>query len=156
VETCRPAVEAAGHHLDVVLPPRAIYVEADRSRLAQVFANLLDNSAKYTPLGGLVHLSVEPQGSDVVVRVADNGAGIPADQLESIFEMFTQADPSLERTPGGLGIGLSLVKRLVELHGGRVEAHSEGPGRGSEFVVRLPVLPILTRECPTDSKDLDS
>jgi signal transduction histidine kinase len=126
--------------MTVKLAARPVQVDGDRARLAQVFANLLANSAKYTERGGRIVLTVEQQGSDVVVRVEDNGIGIPPDKLSTIFEMFTQVDPSLERSQGGLGIGLNLVRGLVEMHGGRVEAHSDGPGRGSAFVVRLPVL----------------
>jgi signal transduction histidine kinase/CheY-like chemotaxis protein len=139
VETSRPLVQERGHDLAVHLPPRPVYVDGDRTRLAQVFANLLTNAAKYTQPGGRIGLTVEPQGSDVVVSVRDNGVGIPPDKLEAIFEMFTQVDREGERSQGGLGIGLNLVQGLVEMHGGWVEAHSDGPGRGSEFVVRLPV-----------------
>jgi CheY-like chemotaxis protein len=135
VETSRPLVEERGHDLTVALPPRPVFVDADRARLAQVFANLLNNSAKYTPPAGRIRLTVEQQGSDAVVRVTDTGIGIPREKLTDIFAMFAQ----VERSEGGLGIGLSLVRRLVEMHGGRVEAHSDGPGAGSEFVVRLPV-----------------
>jgi PAS domain S-box-containing protein len=145
VEASRPLIEACGHELTVALPPQPVYVDGDRTRLAQVFANLLNNAAKYTDRGGRIGLAVERQGSDVVVTVRDTGVGIPADVLPKVFDMFTQAERSLERSQGGLGIGLSLVRGLVELHGGRVEAHSAGPGRGSEFVVRLPVL--LTPAC---------
>src|SRR5262249_29822694 len=113
---------------------------ADRARLAQVFANLLNNSAKYTEPGGHIWLTVERQGSDAVVRVRDTGIGIAAELLPRVFDPFTQADRSRDRSQGGLGIGLSLVRRLVEMHGGRVEAHSDGPGQGSEFVVRLSVV----------------
>ena len=140
VDTSRPLIEAAGHQLTVSLPPRPVFVYADRTRLAQVFANLLNNSAKYTERGGHIWLTVERQGSDVVVMVKDTGVGIAPDMLAQVFEMFTQADRSLDRSQGGLGIGLSLVRRLVEMHGGRVEAHSEGLGKGSEFVVRLSVV----------------
>ncbi|MDB5312042.1 MAG: luxQ 2 [Gemmataceae bacterium] len=140
VEACRSLVEERGHHLAVTFPPRPVYVDGDRTRLAQVFANLLNNSARYTPRGGHIKLAVERQGSDVVVTVGDDGAGVPADVLPRVFDMFTQADRSLERSEGGLGIGLALVKGLVELHGGTVSARSDGPGRGSEFGVRLPVL----------------
>jgi len=140
VETSRPLIEASGHQLTVTLPPRPVYVDGDRTRLAQVFANLLNNSAKYTPQGGRISLLVERHGSDVVVTVKDNGVGIAADMLPKVFEMFTQVDHSLERSQGGLGIGLSLVRGLVEMHGGRVEVHSEGDGKGSEFIVRLSVL----------------
>ncbi len=145
VETSRPLMEEAGHELTVALPPRPIYVEADRTRLAQVFANLLNNSARYTERGGHVALSVEQYGSDAVVSVRDDGIGIPADLLPRVFDMFTQADRSLERSRGGLGVGLSLVRGLVEMHGGRVEVHSEGRGKGSEFLVRLPVA--LSPQC---------
>ncbi len=140
VDASRPVIDERGHELTVTLSPQPVYVDADRTRLAQVFANLLNNSAKYTDKGGHIWLAVERQGSDVVVKVRDNGSGIPADVLPRIFEMFTQADRTLERSQGGLGVGLCLVRGLVEMHGGRVEAHSDGPGQGSEFVVRLPVV----------------
>jgi len=140
VETVRPLIEERDHELALALPPRPVHVDGDRTRLTQVFANLLNNAAKYTEPGGHVWLGVEQQGSDVVVRVRDDGVGIPQDKLQSIFDMFAQLDVSLDHSGGGLGIGLSLVRGLVEMHGGRVEAHSGGPGRGSEFVVRLPVL----------------
>jgi signal transduction histidine kinase len=137
VETSRPLIEAAGHELTLALPPGPVLVYADRVRLAQVFANLLNNAAKYTDRGGRIRLAVERQGSDVVVSVKDTGIGIAADLLPRIFDLFAQADGAQERAKGGLGIGLSLVRRLVEMHGGRVEAHSDGPGQGSEFLVRL-------------------
>jgi two-component system CheB/CheR fusion protein len=140
VEASRPQVEAAGHELAVTLPAGPIWVDGDRTRLAQVFANLLNNSARYTERGGRIAMKVERKGADAVVTVADNGVGIPPDALPRIFEMFTQADRALERSRGGLGIGLSLVRGLVEMHGGRVEARSDGPGKGSEFVVRLPTV----------------
>jgi len=139
VETTRPLIEQMGHELTVTLPKQPLIVDADMTRLAQVFMNLLNNSAKYSERGGHIWLTVERQGSDVVVSVRDTGIGIPTDKLTSVFDMFSQVDRSLEKSQGGLGIGLSLVKRLVEIHGGRIEAKSDGPGRGSEFVVRLPV-----------------
>jgi PAS domain S-box-containing protein len=139
VETSRPVIDAGGHELAVTLPPEPIRLEADPVRLAQVFANLLNNAAKYTEEGGRIRLSVERQGGDVLVSVKDSGIGIAAELLPRIFEIFSQAKPALVRSQGGLGIGLSLVKGLVELHGGGIEARSGGPGRGSEFVVRLPV-----------------
>src|ERR1700719_4265785 len=117
--------------MTVTLPPEPILVDADLTRLAQVFSNLLNNAAKYTAQGGHIWLTAERHGGEVLVKVRDTGLGIPADMLPTIFEMFTQVDRSLERSQGGLGIGLTLVKRLVEMHGGSVEAHSEGPGRGS-------------------------
>jgi PAS domain S-box-containing protein len=140
VETSRPLIEQMGHELTVTLPKQPITVDADLTRLAQVFLNLLNNAAKYTERGGHIWLTAERQGSDVVVSVKDDGIGIPADQLPRIFDMFSQVARSLERSQGGLGIGLSLVRRLVEMHDGRIEAHSEGVGRGSEFIVRLPVV----------------
>ncbi len=139
VEASRPVIEEAGHELTVAVPAKPIALDADRTRLAQVFANLLNNSAKYTERGGHIGLTVEQQGSDAVVYVKDDGIGIAADILPGVFDMFAQVDGSMERSRGGLGIGLSLVRGLVEMHGGRVEAHSDGPGKGSEFVVRLPV-----------------
>ena len=141
VETSRPLIETAGHKLTVIYPPEPISLDADPTRLAQVFANLLNNAAKYTPQSGHIRLTAERQGDEVVVKVSDTGIGIPADMLPRIFEMFTQVDRSLERSQGGLGIGLSLVRGLVELHGGSVEAKSEGPGQGSEISVRLAVHP---------------
>jgi CheY-like chemotaxis protein len=140
VETSRPLVEEKGHRITVTLPPKPVYVYGDRDRLAQVFSNLLNNSAKYTGPGGHISLTVEQHGSDVVVSVKDDGVGIPEDKLGAIFEMFTQVDQKLERSPGGLGIGLNLVRGLVEMHGGTVQVQSGGPGKGSEFTVRLPVL----------------
>jgi CheY-like chemotaxis protein len=115
-------------------------VHADPARLTQVFGNLLNNACKFTAPGGRIALSAELDEREVVVRVTDTGVGIPSDKLGEIFQMFTQVDRSLERSRGGLGIGLSLVKRLVEMHGGSVTAASDGEGRGSEFAVRLPVL----------------
>ncbi len=146
LETSRPLIEAAGQQLTVALPPEPIYLQADPTRLAQVVSNLLNNAARYTDAGGRIELSVEPASGgcqppgEVIIRVRDTGIGIPPEMLPRIFDMFTQVDRSLERSQGGLGIGLTLVQRLVEMHGGRVEAHSPGPGQGSEFVVRLPVV----------------
>ncbi len=140
VETSRPLIEQAGHILSVTLPPTPIYLDADLTRLAQVFSNLLTNSAKYTPSGGHIWLITEGFDKEVAVTVRDNGLGIPAESLPNIFRMFSQVDRNLERAQGGLGIGLTLVRRLVEMHGGTVEARSDGPGQGSEFTVRLPVL----------------
>lgn len=140
VEVARPLIDAAGHKLTINLPDEPIYLNADRARLAQVFGNLLNNSSKYTGPEGTVLLTAECSDGEVVVSVKDNGAGIPPDKLESIFDMFMQVDRSSERSQGGLGIGLTLVKRLTEMHGGSIEARSAGEGQGSEFVVRLPVL----------------
>ncbi|HTK76001.1 MAG TPA: ATP-binding protein [Gemmataceae bacterium] len=139
VETSRPVVEAGRHQLVVALPRGPIRLTADPVRLAQVFANLLTNAAKYTPEGGHIRLAAERQGDDVIVSVQDSGIGLAADVLPHVFEIFSQAKSGRGQRQGGLGIGLSLVKWLVELHGGHVEARSAGPGQGSEFVVRLPV-----------------
>jgi signal transduction histidine kinase/CheY-like chemotaxis protein len=140
-ETSQPLIEAGRHELTVALPEPPVYVTGDPARLAQVLANLLNNAAKYTPDGGHVWLTTRREGDEAVVRVRDNGAGIAAETLPHVFEMFTQSGRLLDRADGGLGIGLTLVRRLVELHGGSVSAHSDGPGAGSEFVVRLPLAP---------------
>ncbi|HEV3263102.1 MAG TPA: MASE1 domain-containing protein [Gemmataceae bacterium] len=139
IETSQPLIDARNHALRVALPPGPIWLEADPTRLAQILANLLNNAAKYTEEGGCIWLSADPGETEVTVRVRDNGMGIPAEMLPRLFQPFTQADRSLARSQGGLGIGLTLVKSLVEMHGGSVKASSDGPGRGSEFVVRLPV-----------------
>ena len=139
IESARPQIEASGHKLTVTLPPMPVYLDGDLTRLAQVFWNLLNNSAKYTEPGGQIRLAVELQGKEAVITVQDNGIGIPAESLPGLFEMFSQVDRSLERAQGGLGIGLALVKGLTEAHGGRVEIRSAGLGQGCTFVVRLPV-----------------
>jgi PAS domain S-box-containing protein len=140
VEICRPLAECAKHDVSVTLPSEPIYLNADATRLTQVFSNILNNACKYTETCGKIWVNAERQGSDVVVSIKDTGTGIPPEKLDSIFEMFSQVDRSLERSQGGLGIGLTLVKRLVELHDGSVEAKSDGEGKGSEFTVRLPLL----------------
>ena len=140
VETARPLIDAAGHELTVSLPQRPVFLDADLTRLAQVFSNLLTNSAKYTDPGGRIWLTGELRDGEVVVTVRDTGIGIPADALPRIFDMFSQVERSIERTTGGLGIGLALVKGLVEMHGGTVTAESGGQGRGSTFTVKLPML----------------
>lgn len=140
VEVARPHIDAARHHLSVELPDEPIYLNADRTRLAQVFGNLLNNSSKYTRPEGNISLQAKRDGGEVVVTVKDNGAGIPPNKLDSIFDMFMQVARTAERSQGGLGIGLTLVKRLVQMHGGSIEPRSAGEGMGSEFVVRLPVL----------------
>ena len=140
VEVARPLIDSAGHDLTVELPDEPIYLNADRTRLAQVFGNLLNNSSKYTRPKGTIALSAKRIDHEVVVTVKDNGSGIPHDKLESIFDMFMQVDRTSNRAQGGLGIGLTLVKRLAEMHGGSIQARSDGEGQGSEFLVRLPVL----------------
>jgi PAS domain S-box-containing protein len=140
VETSRPLIDARRHDLKATLPAEPIAVEADATRLAQVVSNLLNNAAKFTEDGGQIELMVERLPGEAVVRVRDTGMGIPAELLPHVFDLFTQGDRSLARSEGGLGIGLTLVKSLVELHGGTVAASSDGLGKGSEFVVRLPTL----------------
>jgi len=140
VEVARPLIDAAEQELIVDLPEEPIHLNADRARLAQVFGNLLNNSCKYTGPNGTITLSAKQMDGEVVVTVKDNGAGIPRDKIDSIFDMFMQIDRSSERSQEGLGIGLTLVKRLVQMHDGSIEAHSDGEGHGSEFTVRLPVI----------------
>jgi len=159
VETSRPLIEASSQQLVVTLPPDPVWIAADVTRLAQVFANLLNNASKFTAHGGHIRLLVERRSELVEVSVVDDGIGIPVEMLSKIFDMFTQVDPSLERAQSGLGIGLTIVKRLVEMHQGTIEAQSIGPGQGSRFVVRLPVCadvgsqetPIERKARPTDS-----
>jgi signal transduction histidine kinase/CheY-like chemotaxis protein len=148
VQTTRPLLEAQGHQLSVELPTEPIHLEADETRIVQVLVNLLSNAGKYTDRSGSIHLSVSREGDEAVLRVRDNGVGIETEMLGRIFDLFTQIDRSLDRSQGGLGIGLTLVRQLVELHGGRVSAHSEGPGKGSEFVVHLPIT--SPRPAPLD------
>ena len=149
VETARPAIDAARHNLVVSLPPEPLYLEADLTRLGQVFANLLTNSAKYTPPGGHINLTAERHADRLVISVSDNGIGIPEAALPNIFDMFSQVDRSIERSTGGLGIGLALVKGLVEMHGGEIRAFSKGPNQGSTFRVQLPFLVDLISEPST-------
>jgi signal transduction histidine kinase/DNA-binding response OmpR family regulator len=140
VETSRPLIEARRHELTMALPPQPLRVRGDPVRLAQVVSNLLNNAAKYTEEGGHIRLTAQHEGGEVVLRVQDNGVGIPPSMLSSIFELFKQVDRSLDRSQGGLGIGLTLVHKLVEMHGGQVEAFSAGANQGSEFVVHLPAV----------------
>jgi len=139
VETARPHIEGSRHELSVSVPEGPLWLHADSARLEQVLANLLNNAAKYTEPGGAIELVAAREGDDAVVRVRDSGIGIAPELLPRVFDLFTQADRSLDRSQGGLGIGLTLVRRLVELHGGSVSASSRGLGRGSEFVVRVPI-----------------
>ena len=137
--TSRPRMERSGHRVELRLPDEPIWLDADPTRVAQVFANILNNAAKYTDSAGIIRITARTEDNKAVVSVKDNGIGISPEMLPRVFEMFTQINPSREGSQGGLGIGLSLVRRLVELHGGKVEARSEGVGRGSEFLVRLPL-----------------
>jgi PAS domain S-box-containing protein len=141
VETVRSFIESRKHSQSVALPPEAIWLEADPLRLEQVLVNLLNNAAKYTEPGGKISITAERVGNECELKVRDTGVGIVAEMLPRVFDLFVQADKSLDRSQGGLGIGLTLVKKLVAMHGGTVEARSEGIGHGSEFVVRLPVVP---------------
>jgi len=139
LETSGPGIEAAGQKLFLHEPPESIYLYADAMRLTQAFANLLNNAAKYTETGGSIWLTASQDADQAIISVRDSGIGIAPEVLPHVFELFWQAKEAQQRAPGGLGIGLSLVKGLVELHGGTIEARSDGPGKGSEFIVRLPV-----------------
>jgi CheY-like chemotaxis protein len=130
---------AAGHDLQLFVAEAPVMVHGDATRLAQVVLNLLTNAAKYTPDGGRIALHLVCDGEQAEIRVCDNGIGIPATALATVFDMFSQLEPALDRAKGGLGIGLALVRGIVELHGGRIQADSAGPGRGSTFTVRLPL-----------------
>jgi PAS domain S-box-containing protein len=140
-EMAAPAVEGRGHELSLTLPRKPLRVEGDATRLTQVLYNLLNNAAKYTDAGGRIWLTIGREGDEAVVRVRDNGSGMKADLVPKVFDLFTQGERTLDRSLGGLGLGLTLVRRLVEMHGGTAEARSDGPERGSEFIVRLPALP---------------
>ena len=140
VETARPLIDFYGHGLTISLPAEPVHVEGDLTRLAQALANLLNNAAKFTERGGHIWLTARHDESDVLISVKDTGIGIAPELLDHVFELFTQADRSLDRSQGGLGIGLTLVKTIIEEHGGRVQATSPGLGKGSEFIVRLPAL----------------
>jgi CheY-like chemotaxis protein len=139
VETVKPHMEGAGHDLVVLLPDPSLSVEADRTRLAQAFVNLLHNAAKYTDPGGRIEVVVNVEKGQATVTIRDNGIGIAPEHLENVFEMFSQVESALSRSRGGLGIGLSLTQRLVQMHGGSVKASSEGLGKGSRFQVQLPL-----------------
>jgi PAS domain S-box-containing protein len=140
VETAMPLIEVQGHRLEISLPSESLLLDADPVRLSQVVGNLLTNSAKYTEAGGKIWLTAHQEQGEAVLSVRDNGIGIAPDMLPHVFELFVQADLASTRSQGGLGIGLTLVKNLVEMHRGRVEAHSGGLGHGSEFIVRLPLV----------------
>lgn len=141
LETSRPVIDAAGHTLTLSIPSDTILLEVDSTRIAQVLSNLLNNAAKYTPRGGNIRLTAEPRSLGTVqISVEDDGVGIPADMLEKVFDLFTQVGSAVERSQGGLGIGLSLAKQLVELHGGHIRSWSAGENQGSTFTVELPVV----------------
>jgi PAS domain S-box-containing protein len=140
VETSGPLIEANGHQLEVALPAQPIHVDADGTRLSQVFSNLLNNAAKYTDRGGRIRISAKADGGVVCIVVEDNGIGIAPERLAQVFDMFSQEQPALDRSHSGLGIGLALSRALVQMHGGNIEAHSAGRGRGSRFTVLLPIV----------------
>jgi CheY-like chemotaxis protein len=157
VESSRTLIDSAGHHLIVSLSPAPLIIDADPVRITQVIANLVNNAAKYTSNGGKIWLTAYRDGSDCVVSVRDNGMGIPKYLLPKVFDLFAQAGRTYSRAQGGLGIGLTLVRSLVEMHGGKVEGLSDGPGKGSEFRVRLPASES-TRAAndSTETQPLDS
>ena len=147
LEVVRSYIELHGHDLVIDLPDRPVFLNGDATRLAQILSNLLNNAAKYTNRGGRVKLTAHVEDKTLILCVSDNGIGIAPDMLANVFEMFVQVDSTLERTNAGLGVGLSLARRLVELHHGSIEAHSDGIGRGSDFTVRLPI--VVEPELPT-------
>lgn len=151
LETTRPLIEAGAHELAVRLPQDPFPLDVDPTRLAQILANLLNNAAKYTPRGGRIQLSAAAEQDQLVVRVTDTGVGIPADMLPRVFDLFTQVGRSIEHSQGGLGLGLTLVRRLVEMHGGSIDAQSPGVGLGSTFTLRLPLAP----SSPESASDAD-
>lgn len=138
VEASQPLIDAHHHHLSVIVPTHPIWIEGDKARIAQVLTNVLNNAAKYTDDGGEIQLMLRLEGNRALVSIRDNGIGIPRDMLRSIFELFTQVERTLDRSSGGLGIGLTLVQRLVDMHGGSVTAESDGPGHGTQFTIALP------------------
>jgi two-component system CheB/CheR fusion protein len=151
VEAARPFIDSRKHELTITQPAEPIHLEADATRLAQIVANLLHNAAKYSEEGERIWLTVDRRPDEAVIKVRDTGMGIPADMLPRVFDLFSQADHSLDRSQGGLGIGLTLVRSLAEMHGGGVQAFSDGPGRGSEFVLRLPASAApCQRKSPSD------
>ena len=151
VEAVKPLIDQRQQELRISLPEESIRLEADPTRLEQILLNLLTNAVKYTDIGGRIGLTAERDRDEVVVRVQDTGIGIAPDMLPRIFDLFVQGERRPDQTQGGMGIGLSLVKTLVEKHGGSITAHSEGPGMGSEFVVRLPVLSVAPADRPVRS-----
>ncbi len=154
LQTNAPLAEARRHEMLVGLPSEPLWVTGDQARLVQAFVNLLNNAAKYTPPGGRLSLEAKRDGSEAVVRVADNGIGIPGEMLARIFDLFAQVDAGSDRSQGGLGIGLSLVRRLVEMHGGAIAVHSAGRNKGSEFTVMLPVAESVVSDRSERSEEL--
>ena len=142
VDTSRPVIEASQNELSIELPSETTLLDADPVRLAQVVSNLLNNAARYSAPGGRISLTATTKDGELMLKVSDTGIGIQTEKLSQIFDMFVQLDSSAPHPQGGLGVGLTLVRRLIEMHGGTVEAHSDGPGKGSEFIVRLPISPV--------------
>jgi CheY-like chemotaxis protein len=156
LETSQPIIADRGHTLSISPIDEDLEVMGDLSRLTQVVANLLHNAAKFTPRGGVIELHAERDGDDVVLRVVDNGAGIAADALSQVFELFSNTDRRVDRASSGLGVGLALVRKLVDMHGGEVSAHSDGPGLGTQLSVRLPRVepqPAVETEAPSVADD---
>jgi CheY-like chemotaxis protein len=161
LETCRPPIEEAGHQLFVSLPKEEIWVEGDRVRLQQILENLLINAGKYTQPGGRIDVGLRAEQGEAVIRIRDTGVGIAPEMLPKIWELFAQADTSVDKATSGLGIGLSLARQLVHLHAGRIEAASDGLGKGSEFTVRLPLAtaaeePAVASTSGTENADAAS
>jgi signal transduction histidine kinase len=156
VEGSQPLIDAGGHTLVMDIPDQKLWLDADLTRLAQVVSNLLNNAAKYTPEGGRITLSVTADDHNVRITVRDNGLGIPADMLPKVFELFTQVDRNLERSQGGLGIGLALVRQLVDMHGGHIRAESEGLNQGSRFILTLPLAKVVPLETPVMESEVVS
>lgn len=158
IEASTPFIEAGKHTFNVDVPSETLWLYADLTRVAQIITNLVNNAAKYTPDGGTIGLSARHDSDDnnIIIAVTDNGLGIPADMLPKVFDLFTQVGRSLDRSQGGLGIGLALVKRLVEMHGGAIQAQSGGPGKGSAFTVRLPLTtaPAVTQKTAAPAEDI--
>jgi CheY-like chemotaxis protein len=153
VETSQPLIHAAGHQLAVSLPPEPLTVNADPVRLSQIISNLLNNSAKYTEAGGQIWLTIRREKNWATISVRDSGIGIAPEMLPHVFQLFAQVDRTANRAQGGLGIGLTLVKTLTEMHGGEVHAHSAGLGQGSEFVIRLPLAAQQASSNPPRAED---
>jgi len=156
LEQARPLIEERGHQLKLKLPSTPMLLNADPDRLEQIFANLLSNAAKYTEIGGRISIDVRREDPNVVISVSDDGIGLALELRDRIFDLFVRSSDSGVSSPGGLGVGLTVVRRLTEMHGGSVEARSEGPRRGSEFVVRLPVLPGRPGQASLRSAEPDS
>lgn len=152
-ETSRPLIDAHQHRFAISLPTYPVWIHGDLARLAQVLTNLMNNAAKYTEDGGQIWLTARHEGDNAIINVRDTGIGIPSNMLSAVFELFTQVNRTLDRSQGGLGIGLTLVRQLVEMHGGTVAAHSDGPGCGSEFTVTLPTLQELPARSGDDIDD---